>query len=278
MKKLIKYSRLVIVPTMITLSMGSYAEEITNDENDMVDCFPDISEARTRLQTDYISKVGEESFKFINNYQEKYNRVVSEKLFNKFVNRLLKNGEDTIIKTIHYMPEQSFTIVMHSSPFVEPTLGDKTFIYNLVKRKWGDNSKEETESSDSAAPFPTPPMASVIQPYAMEPFRSMRVITDYCQKPEGYTYLMAGSWSDRDWCPLWHTVVMPLQDFFANEAKLAAPASTPSIDINLTEPSRSKHVITNYCNNPQGYRYPMAGSWSDIDWCPVWHTVVMPLQ
>jgi hypothetical protein len=263
-----------MVATMITLSMDSYAEE-------RIDCLSGISKARTRLQTDYVSKIGEESFKFLNDYQAKYNRAASKKLFKKFVSQLLRNGEDMIIKTINYVAEQSFTLVMHNSPFVEPSLGDKTFVYNLVKRKWEDDSKEMTESAvDSAAPLPVPPMVSVIQPHAMEPFRSMRAMTDYCKRPEGYTYLMAGSWSDIDWCPVWHTVVMPLQQNFvdADEAKFAESSPSPSIEIYLTEPSRSKHVITDYCKNPQGYRYPMAESWSDIDWCPVWHTIVMPPQ
>ncbi|MDM8561098.1 hypothetical protein [Candidatus Parabeggiatoa sp. HSG14] len=294
MNTLFKSRRWILIShAMIILVSGFvYAEELANDV--------DISEARIRLQKHYAFKVGEETTQFLNNYQTQHKKSVSDDIFNAFVEGLLKQGTDTIIKKIthnkqfvilnpednsivNHIPEQ-VVVTMHCSNFIEPTLRGQELIYLFTEGTWMLDSKNSTISDSGNSPvldierIDDSPLgeAMSISPHAMEPYRSMRVITDHCKKPQNYKYPMMGSLSDFEWCPDWHKLVMPPQPRFEGET-IAGNADTSSVKVYLQEPSRSMIEISKYCNNPNGFKHPN-GSLSDKEWCPVWHQFVMPPQ
>lgn len=277
----LKYRQLIIMPAMMIWWMTSaYAETVANEDDgmsdsseqlveEMVDLTSDISQGRTHLQMTYALTVVKEAIKFLQNYPAKYNNVVSPAVFQKFVAGLLKNEEDPIIQSIKYVPEQSVTIMMRRNSFVESELQNQIFFYRFEDGIWVMDSKESTVAGKTD---------SLVIPTSDFNY-CMAVITEHCQTPTRYQ-AVEGSLSDEQWCPTWHTFVMPPQKFFpipptVAEADAAAAAPMP-MDIGIC-----MSVITNHCNHPQGFTALNFGNsparietWSDTRWCPSWHDLV----
>ncbi len=296
MKILFKISGCMMIPAMITTLVGSsvYAEEPTHEVkepvNDVVEFTPDTSKARTRLQVDYALKIGEETIDFIRDYQTQYQCAVPKTIFTRFVDSLLRKGDDPIIQAINYVPEQSVILTMHSHSFVESTLQSNTVIYHLIEGTWLLDLQTSTA-----------PITPAIGPPPLPFYYCMSVITNHCQKPIGYQYPDDGFWSDEQWCPEWHKLVRPLPLALPLPPPEETVAGSETDDKFVTSPATYSSrfiiplvadfpycvgVLTNHCKNPLGITtlnlgYPAAqiDTWSDNQWCPAWHNYVgMPPQ
>ena len=130
-----------MIPTMTTMLMAGvsvHAEEFANDviipPNHVA--LDNPSDARTQMQIYYALMAGQATITFLNNKQAP-DKMVSEEVFNGFVEPLLQNWTDPIIQNIRYKStEQCFVITMHTGSFVEQTLRDKKLPYRFVKNKW----------------------------------------------------------------------------------------------------------------------------------------------
>lgn len=167
-----------------------------------------ISEARTRLQADYAFKTGEEIINFLKAYRVQYQLAVPQATFNHFVDYLLKNGTDSIISAIRYVPEQSFTVILQNNSFVEPELRGKTLGYRFLKNTWGFDSETSTvpqQIVDSQLyhwPILPPPPIDVEE--------CKRIITDHCKSfHQSFPPYTPPLWTDSEWCPYWLFYVSP---------------------------------------------------------------------
>lgn len=164
------------------------------------------TEARIRLQADYAFKIGEEILNFLTAYRVQYQLAVPIAIFNHFVDYLLKNGTDPIISAIKYAPEQSFTVILQNTPFVEPELRGKTLSYLFMKDTWVFDSKNSTV-----------PQRIVDSQECHQPQRSYYwivdtaedIITEYCYSTGAQPIPAEVLWQSKEWCPYWLGLVNP---------------------------------------------------------------------
>ena len=149
-------------------------------------------------------------------YKRLTNNSLSKEDFSWFTKQLLLlDGEinDPLIQNIEYIPEQSFTLIMHSNDVVVCELHGVKFVYEYSEDEFKDGNKvgqwefarfENTSCGEPEiggdATAPTSLLRDV----------GMALITEYCGgNPEGFQG-GAGMLPDILWCPAWLQLVMPL--------------------------------------------------------------------
>jgi hypothetical protein len=152
--------------------------------------------AKENLQTSYALKVAQLTINAIYAYKQKFkSRPLRESDVNWFTQELLRHGEDHLIQAVHYVPEQSLTVVMHDNKSVAPLLRKTKLVitYYPDANKWKINPD-----------FPT---IAATRPDSLLADLGLTLISEYCDEDVTST---ASDLPDSEWCPLWLLHVMPL--------------------------------------------------------------------
>lgn len=154
------------------------------------------SAAKENLQTSYALKVAQLTINAIYTFKQKYHpRVPQQEHVDWFTKELLRYGEDNLIQAVHYVPEQSLTVVMQDNQFVASLLRGKKLIYQYYPQT--DQWKIEQKLPTIAATRPDYLLRDI----------GMNLITSYCYHPRGFIF--SGMLPDTEWCPVWLQFVMP---------------------------------------------------------------------
>ncbi|MCP4700767.1 MAG: hypothetical protein GY862_28520 [Gammaproteobacteria bacterium] len=227
-----------IIAVLLTTLKPVFAE----NRSDYLDSALDPRQARVRIQAGYADSTAREIALAL--YEEK-NGIPAE-MFEQAVEELLGNGEDFLIGRINYEPAFYFEVVMRGISPVAQTLQGEAFVYSL----------EITEE----IPIPADDPASVgadtgmsgvsgllintyldiVIRYCSKPDPGnardcLGVVAEYCTKPAGYRFPMPRSFSDEEWCPAWHSFVMPPR---ADAGRLENPSSLEQLPAFVTARTR----------------------------------------
>ena len=212
----LKLKSLATSMTMVIL-LGSttqvFPSASTGYESDL-----DVSQARQITQINYALDVAQRIVYYLKAWRIKYKYAAPVNAIEDFTDVMLKSGKDSVIAGIDYVPEQSFTILMHNTSFVEPQLQGKTYVYcfKVETGKWELYLEESTDTTEESTAMDTLKEPSAIasmspaSPVIAETISMnyhMRAITRYCKNPAGKGW--GGWWLDSYWCPVWHDFVMP---------------------------------------------------------------------
>lgn len=193
----------LILAACILLGHSVYAEAPPIDE------IESMQNARIQMQINYAKATGEQIIDFIKDYRSAYPQATRDDLVRDvdwFKMSILRNGNDPIISGINYIPEQSLSVRLHDSSFIESDLRGKEFLYLYQNGEW------YFESTDG-------PPVGADRGIDDSVIKAMNKISSYCQAPQGVIY-PEKPLDDKEWCPLWHQFVwpeMPLNEISAEE-------------------------------------------------------------
>jgi len=176
-----------------------------------------------------------------------------------FAKQLLQEGADPLIKEVQYVSEPHVTlrIIMHDKDLLDSELRGKAINYFLKPdTEKGDDGTEITTTNSSANPLANRPWEISITavPCPVKEIDSTR--TDI---------------EDSKLCEDSEESDSTIYSTDSTIKDTATPPDSLLFDVGMC-------LITEYCNEPQNYTHPGQGMISDIEWCPSWLYMVMPLQ
>jgi hypothetical protein len=177
-----------------------------------------------QMQVHYAIQMAHQIIQLLTYYQHSFSRPIPTETVELWQASLVAN--DPFIAQVRYMPADFLSIEWRSQAPVVPALQGLALTYQYQDMAWaplwslnellgvGANAPaDEGVDLPLAEPDTETGIASIEMLPAgtamLEVFHSMGVITSYCDNPQGYVYPLAGMVSDAQWCPAWHSVVMP---------------------------------------------------------------------
>ncbi|MCP4695286.1 MAG: hypothetical protein GY862_00350 [Gammaproteobacteria bacterium] len=206
--------------SIIAISLAGLKPVFAQSQSDCQALAPDPGKAKACIQAGYAESAAREISYALDIYEENNGVAAPLEAFERAMEGLLGNGKDPLIAGVNYEPGFYFDVVMRSASPVAESLQGETFRHSLEIMKGmpapaDDSALPEAYAAIFAGPAPLiETYFDVVVRYCSksDPDNAqdcLSVVTSYCIKPTGYKFPMPGSLSDEEWCPAWHSFVMP---------------------------------------------------------------------